>query len=89
MFATVETTATQSNNSFAFTIDKGSDDGIMPSSSAYGVLPGTGASLPYNVDITWVTKTSAGGYVKNVPNAEQTKNTLRKVGVEIAKCSAR
>ena len=40
----------------------------------------------YKVDITWVSKSTAGGYVRNVPSSEEAQKTARKLGVEQASC---
>jgi hypothetical protein len=85
-FATVTSTALQTDTSFAFTIDKGTDSGVLPASSAYAVLAGTGTPQPYAVDVTWATKTTAGGFVKNVANADDMQKTARKLGVEVGSC---
>jgi hypothetical protein len=74
----------------AFKIWKGSDEGVMPSSAAYVHLPGAPAVLPYKVDMTWVTRTEAGGYVDvGAFDAQQVVKGVKEVGVEIASCKAK
>lgn len=87
-FATVTSTAKATDSTYEITIDKGSDDGVMPSSSAYLVQPGLGTPHPYKVDIVWVTKSTAGGNVSGVVNGTVTKNDARKLGFEIATCTS-
>jgi hypothetical protein len=85
-FATVMTAEPHGDTSIVFTIDKGTADGVMPSSTGYAIMPGTGMPQPYAIDITWVTATTAGGYVHGVPSSEEASKTIRKLGYEIVTC---
>lgn len=84
-FATVIWAEKVTDTEISITIDKGTEDGVMPSSSSYALLPGVGAPLPYVVDIKWVTATTAGGSV-TAGNAESLEKLVRRIGYERVVC---
>jgi len=87
LFASVRSAERADESTVTFTIDKGTEDGVVPSSTAYALLEGTGMPMPVTVDITWVTKSTAGGVVRGLPDANATARTVRRLGVERVRCS--
>jgi hypothetical protein len=62
-FAKVTASSKVHKTEIEFTIDKGSDDGVLPSSAGYALLSGEGRTLAYYVHIEWVSAKTAGGKV--------------------------
>jgi hypothetical protein len=79
--AAVTSTARESDSSFFFTLDKGTADGLMPS-SVVAIKDGT-------VDITWVSEKSAGGYVRGVKNPDEAAAAFRRLPYEQVQCKAK
>lgn len=80
--AVVMSARKESDTSIYFTIDKGTQDGVMPSSVIAG--PGEGAT-----ELTWVTPTAAGGYVRGVSNPEEVATAFRKTAFESITCKTK
>jgi len=78
---TVVATAPESDSSFRFTLDKGTDDGVMPS-SVVAVPEGA-------LELTWVSEKGAGGYVRGVKNPDEAANALRRLPYEAIQCKAK
>lgn len=76
--ATVTSTAREGDSAFYFTLDKGTDDGLMPSSVI--------AAPEGSVDITWVSAGSAGGYVRGVKNPDDAAGAFRRAVYESITC---
>jgi hypothetical protein len=85
VFATATSTTEWGDTHVAFMLDKGTDDGVTPTSQAYVLVPGMGTAMPYAVEITWATKNTSGGKARVIKPATD-KDLIRKVGVEIATC---
>lgn len=79
--ATVTSTARESDSSFYFTLDKGTDDGVMPSSVA--------AVQNGYLDLAWVSEKSAGGYIRGVQNPDEAANAFRRLPYEAIQCKAK
>lgn len=79
--AKVTSAIKESDSSFYFTIDKGTDEGLMPS-SVTTVDEGT-------IDFAWVTAGDAGGYVRGVKNPDQAASALKRVVYESITCKPR
>lgn len=80
--AVVMSARKESDTSIYFTIDKGTQDGVMPSSIIAG--PGEGAT-----ELSWVTPTSAGGYVRGISDPEAVATSFRKTAFESITCKAK
>lgn len=80
--AVVMSARKETDSSIYFTIDKGTQDGVMPSSVLAG--PGVGVA-----ELTWVTPNAAGGYVRNVANPDDAANEFRKTAVETFICKTK
>jgi hypothetical protein len=78
-----------SEHKVAFTIWKGTDDGVMPTSKVYALVPDNGVPLPYKVDITWASGNEAGGYVTVLESSAAVVKTITRLGVEIASCKSK
>ena len=76
--AKVTSAVRESDTSFDFTIDKGTDDGVMPASVA--------AAPEGTLDFTWVTNSDAGGYVRGVKNPDAAAKAFEKVVYESITC---
>lgn len=81
--ANVTSTAREGDTSIYFTIDKGTDDGVMPSSGF--AMQGTSGTI----ELRWVSETNAGGYVRGVANPDEAAKAFRRLGYEVITCKAK
>jgi hypothetical protein len=84
-FAKVTSVARVHKSEISFTIDKGTDDGVLPSSSAYALAAGPGRPLAPYVSISWVTAKTAGGTV-TAGDADELLKIVKRIGYERLVC---
>lgn len=84
-FAKVIASARVDKTQISFTIDKGADDGVLPSSSGYALTAGPGRPLAQYVSISWVGAKTAGGTV-NAGDADQMLKNVKRIGYERLIC---
>ncbi len=84
-FAKVIASARVHKTRISFTIDKGADDGVLPSSSGYALTAGPGRPLAQYVGISWVSAKTAGGTV-DAGDADQMLQNVKRIGYERLIC---
>lgn len=84
-FGKVIASARTDKTQITFTIDKGVDDGVLPSSSGYALGAGPGRALSGYVSISWATAKTAGGTM-NASDADQMLKNVKRIGYERLIC---
>ena len=84
-FAKVTSTAIEHKSQISFTIDKGADDGVMPTSSTYALKDGAPRPVSGYSGITWVAAKTAGGTV-SAGDAQELAKNVKRIGYERITC---